>query len=423
MKVLVLGSGGREHALAHAISKSVECDKVFIAPGNGGTGEVGENVDLNPMDFDAIKTFVLQQAVDFVVVGPEAPLVGGITNFFQEDSDLKAIPILGPSKEAAMLEGSKAFAKEFMARHDIPTADYAEFNGLQLDEARQYLSEKGAPIVIKADGLAAGKGVHVCFTEEDAQNSLTEILADKKYGDAGDKVVIEQYLDGIELSVFVVADGSSYVMLPTAKDYKRIGEGDTGLNTGGMGAISPVPFATDALLSVVKEQVVDRTMAGLKKDGLDYKGFLYFGLMKVGDTPYVIEYNCRMGDPETEAVLPRVSNDLLPVLKKAAEGNLSGETLTFTDDFAATVILVSGGYPESYAKGKEISLGDSTQSLVYHAGTKQDGDKLLTSGGRVLAITSFDADLKTALAKSYATAQNIGFEGCDYRKDIGFDLT
>ncbi len=424
MKVLVLGSGGREHALAHSIVKSPLCEKVFIAPGNGGTNNVGENVNINPANFDEVAGFVAINKIDFVVVGPEDPLVNGIVDFFKSDSRTAEVPIFGPNKAAAMLEGSKAFAKDFMSRHHIPTAAYGEFSDAQFDEAKAYLAQKGAPIVLKADGLAAGKGVRVCFTNDEALEALEDILLDKKYGEAGAKVVIEQFLDGLELSVFAICDGKNYRLLPTAKDYKRIGEGDTGLNTGGMGAISPVPFATDELMQKVKDQVVDRTMAGLQADGIDYCGFLYFGLINCGGEPFVIEYNCRMGDPETEAVLPRVKSDLLPVLLNAAKGDLSTcAQLEFIEESATTVILVSGGYPESYEKGKGIKcIPTETDSIIYHAGTKNEEGILKTNGGRVLAITSFDKDPKLALEKSYEIAEQIRFEGKYYRKDIGFDI-
>lgn len=423
MKVLVLGSGGREHTLAWTAKKSPLCEAVFIAPGNGGTSQVGENVDLNPMDFEKVADFVRDQKIDLVVVGPEDPLVAGIVDFFETDSRTQGVAIFGPKKAAAMLEGSKAFAKEFMTRHQIPTAAYREFTDVQFDAAKAYIQEQGAPIVLKADGLAAGKGVRVCFDIEDAMSALADILLDKKYGQAGARVVIEQFLDGVELSVFAICDGKNYVLLPTAKDYKRIGEGDTGLNTGGMGAISPVPFADEAVMAIIQEQVVNRTMVGLKVDGLEYKGFLYFGLIMCDGAPYVIEYNCRMGDPETEAVLPRVKTDLLPVFKSAAEGVLKLETLEVLPESATTVILVSGGYPGPYPKGKAIQgIRPSEGSLVFHAGTKMvDGD-LVTSGGRVLALTSFHADPKEALAKSYQLASEIQFEGKSFRTDIGFDI-
>jgi len=423
MKVLVLGSGGREHALAHTVNKSSLCDKVFIAPGNGGTSQVGENVSLNPMDFDEVADFVQSQNIELVIVGPEDPLVSGIVDFFELDSRTKNTAIFGPRKAAAMLEGSKAFAKEFMVKHNIPTAAYKEFSDAEFDVAKAYIEEKGTPIVLKADGLAAGKGVRVCFELDEAKTALADILLDKKYGQAGARVVIEQFLDGVELSVFAICDGKNYVLLPTAKDYKRIGEGDTGLNTGGMGAISPVPFANEAVMNKVRSQVVDRTMAGLKADGLEYRGFLYFGLIMVDGEPYVIEYNCRMGDPETEAVLPRVSTDLLPVFKSAAEGALGTLSLEVIGESATTVILVSGGYPESYEKGKTIGgISAEPESLVFHAGTKDANGELVTSGGRVLALTSFHVDPKKALEQSYKLAEQIEFDGKYFRKDIGFDI-
>lgn len=423
MRVLILGSGGREHALAWVAKKSDKSTKVFIAPGNGGTGEVGENVNLDPKNFDQVADFVKDHNIDLVVVGPEDPLVMGIVDFFERDERTSNIPIFGPNKEAAQLEGSKAFAKKFMARHDIPTASYREFTDNDVDEAKAYLMEKGAPIVLKADGLAAGKGVRVCFTTEEALAALEDILLDKKYGNAGARVVIEDFLDGIELSVFAICDGRNYVLLPTAKDYKRIGEGDTGLNTGGMGAISPVPFAGAELMGKIKNRVIEPTINGLQSDGIDYKGFLYFGLISVGGDPYVIEYNCRMGDPETEAVLPRVKTDLLPVMEAAAKGALNVDSLLVRDEAATTVILVSGGYPEAYEKGKSITgISAQDESIVFHAGTKITDNGLVTNGGRVLALTSFDANPKKALERSYQLAESIDFDGKYYRSDIGFDI-
>lgn len=424
MKVLVLGSGGREHAIARTVCKSPLCEKVFIAPGNGGTQEIGENVNIDPNNFDAVAGFVAINKIEFVIVGPEDPLVNGIVDFFEKDDRTKDVPIFGPKSAAAMLEGSKAFAKDFMKRHNIPTAAYQEFSDAEFDKAKAYIEKEGAPIVLKADGLAAGKGVRVCFTVEEALTALDDILLDKKYGQAGAKVVIEQFLDGLELSAFAICDGKNYTLLPTAKDYKRIGEGDTGLNTGGMGAISPVPFADNALMEKVVSQVVAPTMTGLQADGLEYRGFLYFGLIRVNNEPFVIEYNCRMGDPETEAVLPRVSSDLLPVMLNAAKGTLGeGVQLETIEESATTVILVSGGYPEAYEKGKGIKgIPKEGETIVFHAGTKKDNEILVTNGGRVFAITSFDLDAKEALKKSYKVADEIRFEGKYYRKDIGFDI-
>ena len=423
MKVLILGSGGREHALARTVAKSSLCEKVYIAPGNGGTEDVGENVQLDIKDFHQVADFSKSHGIGLVIVGPEDPLVQGIVDFFEKDSRTQGIAIFGPNKACAQLEGSKAFAKQFMGRHNIPTAEYQEFTDEQFNEAKTYIINQGAPIVLKADGLAAGKGVRVCFGLADALSALEDILLDKKYGAAGAKVVIEQFLEGVELSVFAICDGYQYVLLPTAKDYKRIGENDTGLNTGGMGAISPVPFADEVLMDKVKKQVVDRTIEGLKKEGLFYKGFLYFGLIRVNGEPYVIEYNCRMGDPETEAVLPRVQSDLLPVMLGASKGELPVGSLDFSEKSAATVILVSGGYPEAYEKGKPITGSlNQKDTEVFHAGTKISGDALLTSGGRVLALTSMDIDPKRALEKSYEAALRIDFEGKYYRKDIGFDI-
>ncbi|MBI1185172.1 phosphoribosylamine--glycine ligase [bacterium] len=424
MKVLVLGSGGREHTLAWAIAKSPLCEKVFIAPGNGGTSQTGENVQLNPNNFDEVAGFVAVNKIDFVVVGPEDPLVNGIVDYFASDSRTARIPIFGPQKAAAQLEGSKSFAKAFMQKHHIPTAEYREFSDKEFDKAKSYIAQKGAPIVLKADGLAAGKGVRVCFSENEALEALEDILLDKKYGEAGAKVVIEQFLDGIELSVFAICDGARYWLLPTAKDYKRIGEGDTGLNTGGMGAISPVPFANEELMQKIKEQVVDRTMTGLQKDGIPYRGFLYFGLINVNNNPFVIEYNCRMGDPETEVVIPRIKSDLLPVLLDAAKGSLPEDSqIEVLEQSAATVMLVSGGYPENYEKGKGIKgIPAKSESLIFHAGTVNKEGVLSTNGGRVIAITSFGSNLKEALAKSFQVADEIRFEGKYCRRDIGFDV-
>lgn len=423
MNVLILGSGGREHALARTVAKSEMCEKVYVAPGNGGTEDVAENIQIDVKNFDQIADFVQAKQIGLVVVGPEDPLVMGIVDFFETDSRTQGVEIFGPNKACAMLEGSKAFAKEFMKRHDIPTAEYQEFTDEQFDEAKTYIINEGAPIVLKADGLAAGKGVRVCFGLAEALEALEDILLDKKYGAAGASVVIEQFLEGIELSVFAICDGKNYVLLPTAKDYKRIGENDTGLNTGGMGAISPVPFADEELMTKVKDRVVDPTINGLQKEGMFYKGFLYFGLMRVNGDPYVIEYNCRMGDPETEAVLPRVKTDLLPVMLSASKGSLSVTSLDFTDEGAATVILVSGGYPESYEKGKAITgIHASNDTEVFHAGTKLLDGELVTSGGRVLALTSLNKNLKEALQKSYEAAEAIDFENKYFRTDIGFDI-
>lgn len=424
MNVLVLGSGGREHSFAWVANNSKLSNKVFIAPGNGGTQSVAQNVQLNIGDFEAIANFCLQENVELIIVGPENPLVDGIVDFFANDEKLAKIAILGPEQKAAMLEGSKAFAKEFMLKYQIPTAAYRQFSGVEFDQAKEYLHEVGAPIVLKADGLAAGKGVRVCFDLDEADSALTDILLDKKYGEAGASVVIEQYLKGIELSVFALTDGEKYVLLPTAKDYKRIGEGDSGLNTGGMGAISPVPFATAELMDKVITKVVEPTMKGIKNEQFRYRGFVYFGLMIVDGEPFVIEYNCRMGDPETEAVLPLIESDLLEAMHQAAKGDLQINNLSFKDTSAATVILVSKGYPEDYEKGKLITMPNKlpNDSLVFHMGTNNSDNGFVTSGGRVLALTSFNKDPKQALAQSYDLANEISFEGKNYRKDIGFDI-
>ncbi len=422
MNVLILGSGGREHAFAWKIAKSSSCNKLFIAPGNAGTGEVGENVDINVNDFKSIKEFVLAEEVELVLVGPEEPLVNGIYDFFQQDSKLRNISLIGPSADGAQLEGSKKFAKEFMMRHDIPTARYQAFTKENLNEGYDFIDSLHAPYVLKADGLAAGKGVLILENIEDAKNELEAMVAKSKFGEASSTVVIEEFLDGVELSVFVLTDGESYKILPSAKDYKRVGEGDTGLNTGGMGAISPVPFADRFYIEKVEREIIRPTIEGLKSENITYKGFIFFGLINVKGEPKVIEYNVRMGDPETEVVIPRITSDLLNLLKGINHGTFSEKDLDITNEFAATVMLVSGGYPQSYEKGKEISGIESIDtSLIFHSGTKNDGC-IKTNGGRVLALTSFGATINSALEKSYETAEKISFEGKYYRKDIGFDL-
>lgn len=423
MNVLLLGSGGREHAIAWKIAQSSILTQLFIAPGNAGTKQVGKNVAINPTDFNAVKTFVLENNVQLVVVGPEEPLVKGIYDFFVNDTELTKIPVIGPSKDAAQLEGSKDFAKEFMFKHNIPTAKYATFTKDTIEEGFKFLESLKPPYVLKADGLAAGKGVLILDTLDEAKKELVEMLADAKFGDASSKVVIEQFLKGIELSCFVITDGDSYKILPEAKDYKRIGEGDTGLNTGGMGAVSPVPFADPVFLDKIETQVIKPTIKGLKEDGLIYKGFVFFGLINVKGDPYVIEYNCRMGDPETEVVMPRIKSDVLDLFDGVATGTLSEKDIQFDERSAATIMLVSGGYPEDYEKGKQLfGLNNPTDSLLFHAGTKADGPAVLTSGGRVLAITSLGRTLDLALEKSYQTIENIEFDGMYYRKDIGKDV-
>ncbi len=423
MKVLLLGSGGREHAFAWKISKSPLCDKLYIAPGNGGTGQCGENVALNVNDFPAIEKFVLDNNIGMVVVGPEDPLVNGIYDYFQSKKELSSIPVIGPSQKGATLEGSKAFAKAFMMRNDIPTAAYREFTAANLQEGLDYLDRQYPPIVLKADGLAAGKGVLICTDKAEAKKELSEMIANAKFGKASATVVIEQFLKGIEFSVFVLTDGKNYKLLPNAKDYKRIGEGDTGLNTGGMGCISPVPIVNDGLMKKVEETVIQPTIEGLQKEGIVYKGFIYFGLIAVDGEPYVIEYNCRMGDPETEIVLPRIKSDLLQHFVALAEGKLQGEQIEIDHRAMATVIVASGGYPGDYTKGKEITGLDAINgSIVFHAGTKNENGKTVTNGGRVLAVSSYGNDIHQAVAQSNAAIQNIHFEGMYYRKDIGWEF-
>ena len=423
MRVLLLGSGGREHALAWKMSQSSMLSKLFIAPGNAGTKQVGTNVSLNVSDFKAIKSFVLENDIQYVVVGPEEPLVKGIYDYFSNDEELSEVAVIGPSKEAAQLEGSKDFAKEFMFRHNIPTAKYATFTKDTIEEGFKFLEKLKPPYVLKADGLAAGKGVLILDTLAEAKKELLEMLAEEKFGAASSKVVIEQFLKGIELSCFVITDGDSYKILPEAKDYKRIGEGDQGLNTGGMGAVSPVPFANPVFLDKVETQVIRPTIRGLKEDNLVYKGFVFFGLINVKGDPYVIEYNCRMGDPETEVVIPRIKSDLLDLIEGVATGTLSERDIQFDDRSAATVMMVSGGYPEAYKKGKQIfGLNLPSDSMVFHAGTKSDGPAVMSAGGRVLAISSLGKTLEVAIERSYKTIQNIEFEDAYYRKDIGKDV-
>ena len=423
MNVLILGSGGREHAFAWKIAKSSSCNNLFIAPGNAGTAEVGNNVEIGVNDFESIKKFVLSEGIEMVVVGPEDPLVNGIYDFFQEEEELQNISLIGPSKEGARLEGSKEFAKEFMIRHEIPTAKYKAFTKDNLEEGYTFLESLDAPYVLKADGLAAGKGVLILDNIQEAKDELKAMVADEKFGKASSTVVIEEFLSGIELSVFVLTDGDSYKILPSAKDYKRIGEGDTGLNTGGMGAISPVPFADRFYIEKVEREIVKPTIEGLKKDGITYKGFIFIGLINVKGQPKVIEYNVRMGDPETEVVIPRIKSDLLNLLKGIDDGTFSEKDLNINEQAATTVMLVSGGYPEAYEKGKAISgTEDIKESLVFHAGTKKENEQLRTSGGRVIALTSFGENIEEAITKSFASAEKISFKGKYYRKDIGFDL-
>ncbi len=423
MNILVIGSGGRECTFAWKLAQSEKCENLYIAPGNAGTTAYGKNIAINPNDFDQLKRHVLDKNISLVVVGPEDPLVNGLHDYFLGDEDLKHIPVIGPLKHAAQLEGSKEFAKEFMSRHGIPTAQYESFTRETLEAGFDFLEQMKPPYVLKADGLAAGKGVLILEDLDEAKKELQEMLGNRKFGDASSKVVIEEFLDGIEMSSFVLTDGSDYVILPNAKDYKRIGEGDKGLNTGGMGAISPVPFADESFLNKVEERIIRPTVEGLKKDGIAYVGFIFIGLIKVGEDPFVIEYNVRMGDPETEVVLPRVKTDLVDLFAAVADKKLSGFELELDERSATTVVLVSGGYPEAYEKGKEIhGLEEVSDSLVFHAGTELKDGKILTNGGRVLAITSYGDDFKEALKSSYTNIDKICFDKMNFRKDIGFDL-
>lgn len=423
MRVLLLGSGGREHALAWKMAQSSHLEQLFIAPGNSGTSLHGTNVDIVPTDFNAIKEFVLKEDVSMVVVGPEDPLVQGIHDFFLADETLKKIPVIGPNKIAAQLEGSKDFAKQFMANHKIPTAKYATFTKDTLTEGYKFLEGMKPPYVLKADGLAAGKGVLILDSLKEAQASLKEMLADAKFGSASSRVVIEQFLKGIECSVFVLTDGDSYKILPEAKDYKRIGEGDTGLNTGGMGAISPVPFCDKTFLDKIENQIIIPTIKGLKADNIVYKGFIFFGIINVKGEPFVIEYNCRMGDPETEVVMPRLKSDILDLFEGVATNTLSECDVQFEDRSACTVMMVSGGYPDKYEKGKVIQgINSVSESIVFHAGTTNDGPVIYSNGGRVLAITSYGRNLEAAIERSYSSIEKINFDKAYFRKDIGFDV-
>ncbi|SEL84250.1 phosphoribosylamine--glycine ligase [Maribacter orientalis] len=423
MNILILGSGGREHTFAWKLAQSNKLSKLFVAPGNAGTAEIAINVPIGVNDFEAIKKLVLKENIELVLVGPEDPLVNGIHDFFLKDNLLNKVAVIGPEKLAATLEGSKEFAKEFMMRHQIPTAQYKSFTSDTVSQGFRFLEELNPPYVLKADGLAAGKGVVILNDLNEAKIELKAMLVDKKFGSASATVVIEEFLDGIELSVFVLTDGDSYKVLPTAKDYKRIGEGDTGLNTGGMGAISPVPFASKGFMDKIEHRIVKPTVEGLKKDNMPYKGFIFIGLIKVGEDPKVIEYNVRMGDPETEVVLPRIKNDLVELLQAVANEKLSEVELQLDERTATTVMTVSGGYPGSYEKGKVIKGIESIEdSLVFHAGTAIKNGKVVTNGGRVMAITSFGSDFKSALSKSYQNVEKLSFEGMNYRKDLGFDL-
>ncbi|MEQ7798544.1 phosphoribosylamine--glycine ligase [Pedobacter sp. ASV1-7] len=422
MNILLLGSGGRESAFAWKISQSSQCSQLFIAPGNGGTNAYGKNININPNNFDAVKALVLKENIELVVVGPEEPLVNGIHDFFINDDQLSKIPVIGPKKEGAILEGSKDFSKQFMARHGIPTPASESFTNETLQQGLAYLENHSLPIVLKADGLAAGKGVVICQTVAEAKDEL-QLMLGGKFGTAGSLVVIEEYLTGIELSVFVLTDGDNYVILPEAKDYKKIGQADTGLNTGGMGSVSPVPFADKKFLDAVEESIIKPTINGLKKDKIDYTGFIFFGLFKVGDKPMIIEYNCRMGDPETESVMLRIENDLVELFMATAKKKLKDYKLSISPKNAATVMVVAGGYPGDYEKGKAISgIENVRQSHVFHAGTALEGGVVKTNGGRVLAISSLQDSQFEALQSATADAARIYFDGKYFREDIGFDL-
>lgn len=423
MRVLLLGSGGREHALAWKMAQSSMLEELFIAPGNAGTKQHGKNVNISASNFEEVKSFVLENNINMVVVGPEDPLVNGIVDFFEADPEISKVPVIGPNKVAAQMEGSKDFAKEFMKRHNIPTAKYGTFTKDTLEKGYTYLESMKAPYVLKADGLAAGKGVLILDNLPEAKKELKSMLADAKFGDASSRVVIEQFLDGIELSCFVITDGDAYKILPEAKDYKRIGEGDKGLNTGGMGAVSPVPFANPTFLDKIKNQIIIPTIKGFKADNIVYKGFVFFGIINVKNEPYVIEYNCRLGDPETEVIIPRLKSDILDLFEGVATNTLSECDIQFDERSATTVMMVSGGYPENYEKGKQIyGLNAVTDSIMFHAGTVSDGPAVLSNGGRVLAATSYGKDIATALKKSYESIGKIEFENSNYRKDIGFDV-
>jgi len=423
MNILILGSGGREHTFAWKIAKSSRCNKLYVAPGNSGTAEIAENINLKVTDFEAVRAVVLSHQIDIVVVGPEDPLVQGIHDYFLNHEELNGIAVIGPQKAAAELEGSKEFAKEFMMRHNIPTAAYKSFTRDNVVEGYKFLETLSPPYVLKADGLAAGKGVLILHDLDEAKLELKQMLVGAKFGDASTKVVVEEFLDGIELSCFVLTDGNNYKILPTAKDYKRIGEGDTGLNTGGMGAVSPVPFATPAFLNKIEERIVKPTVFGLQKDNLPYQGFIFIGIIKVGDDPKVIEYNVRMGDPETEVVLPRVKTDMVEIFEAISNKSLDKINIEIDDRAATTVMLVSGGYPEAYERGKEITgLENIKDSIPFHAGAVKSNGEIITSGGRVMAITSYGNTYQEAIKRCYKNISKLKFEKMCYRKDIGFDL-
>lgn len=423
MNILLLGSGGREHALAWKIAQSTKLDKLYIAPGNAGTASVGINLAISNDDFEGIKNCCLEKEITMVIVGAEKPLVDGIVDYFEQDPQLQHIPIIGPNKEAAQLEGSKDFSKKMMQKYGIPTAMYQTITNENIQEGIDFLQSLTPPYVLKADGLAAGKGVLILDKLDEAKEELNNMLGGK-FGKAGNKVVIEEFLDGIECSVFIITDGKNYKILPTAKDYKRIGEDNTGANTGGMGAISPVSFANNDFMQQVEKNIIQPTLKGLQQEGITYKGFIFFGLIKVADKPYVIEYNARMGDPETEVVIPRIQSDIVELFEGVAHENLNEKILNIDPRYATTVMLVSKGYPDTYEIGKSITgLSDVTNSLIFHAGTKKQGEQLLTNGGRVLTITSYGDTMQQALKQSYSNANKVLFDGKYYRKDIGFDLT
>ena len=423
MNIMILGSGGREHAISWKISQSEKCKNLYIAPGNAGTSLVGNNLLININDFEEVKLNVIEKSIDLVIVGPEEPLVRGIVDFFKLDDELKHVKIFGPSAEGSKLEGSKDFSKEFMFRNNIPCAKSKTFNRKSLSEGISFLEKINPPYVLKADGLAAGKGVLILNDLEEAKSELSKMILDEKFGDASKNVLIEEYLDGIEVSVFAITDGHDYVILPEAKDYKRIGEGDTGLNTGGMGAVSPVKFADNKFMKKVEELVIKRTVNGIKKENLDYKGFIFAGLMNVNGDPYVIEYNVRMGDPETQVVIPRIKNDLLQIINKCIAEKINEIDLDIKENFTTTIILAADGYPESYKKGDEINnLEEFENSKIFHAGTSKKDDKILSNGGRVLACTGFGKRLDDALKNSYRLANNIAWKNKYFRKDIGQDL-
>lgn len=423
MNILLIGSGGREHTIAWKLAKSPKLKQLYIAPGNAGTSDFGTNVSLNINDMSVLKAFLLENNIDMVVVGPEQPLVDGIHDLILADDDIKHIAVIGPKKAAAQLEGSKDFAKQFMKKYHIPTAYYQTFNKESLAAGIEFLKDVKSPYVLKADGLAAGKGVVILDDLEEAIQVFTEMITEDKFGTAGHQVVIEEFLSGVELSVFVLTDGKSYVILPDAKDYKRIGEGDSGPNTGGMGSISPVPFADSDFMDLIKVRIIEPTVNGLKNEKLDYQGFIFFGLINVKGHPYVIEYNVRLGDPETESVLPRLKTDLLDLFIAVAERNIGDMEVEFDERVAASVMLVSGGYPDAYEKGKVITgLENTTKSMIFHAGTKEEDGQIVSNGGRVLAVTSLANNMEEALGKSYKLAEKIQFDGKYFRKDLGFDL-